>query len=242
MAGWRKVWSWHLWLGVGLVVPLLWWMGTALVFIAWPMEVVRGGHLVTGDGAAADPLPPGLPIPASLVEGAQSLIVRRVEGHIVAVARRKAGPQVWDLERGEALGSVLPLAWVEQGARRHFKGPFTLEAVYLYGPDGTGKRMSGAGPEAVPVPAEFAGPFPAYSFHLASGPSAHLYMDALTGEARQRRTAIWRVYDLAFRLHSLDFAPESVRRILMALIGLSGLLTTATGASMAWKRLRKRPA
>lgn len=242
MATWRKVWTWHLWLGVGLVLPLIWWLGTAIVFIVWPMDVVRGRHLTSVEVAAAAPLPPGLQIPSSLLEGSQSLSVRRVEGHIVAVAGRKSGPQVWDLERGEALGSSLPLGWVEQGARRHFKGPFPLEAIYLYGPDGTGKRMSGTGPDSLPPPAEFAGPFPAYAFHLATGPSAHLYLDALTGEVRQRRTAIWRAYDLAFRLHSLDFASEPVRRTLMALVGLAGLLTTGTGASMAWKRLKRRPA
>lgn len=238
----RKMGSWHLWLGVGLVLPLIWWLSTAIVFITWPMDVVRGRHLAGGQTPAVEALPAGLQVPASLLEGARTLTVRRVDGHILAVAHRPEGPQVWDLDRGVALGPVIPFAWVEQIARKDFRGSFEIEEVYLYGPEGIGKRLVGSGPESLPTPGEFSGPFPAYAFHLASGPSAHFYVDALTGEARQRRTGIWRAYDLAFRLHSLEFLPEGIRRPLMGLVGLGGLLAALTGTLMAWKRLRKRPA
>ena len=220
-------------------------MGTAIVFIAWPMDVVRGRHLSAGRPAAVEVLPSGLAVPASLLEGASSLSVRRVEGHIVAVAQRPQGPQVWDLERGVSLGSTLPVEWVEQVARRGFRGAFEVEAVYLYGADGVGQRLSGSGPGSVPTPGEFSGPFPTYAFHLAAGPSTHFYVDALTGEPRQRRTMIWRAYDLAFRLHSFDFASEKIRRTLMGAVCLGGLLAVLTGILMAWKRLRplrKQPA
>jgi len=239
---WRKVWTWHLWLGVGLVLPLVWWLSTAIVFILWPMDVVQGRHLATAEATKTEPLPPGLQLPASLVDGSRSLNIQRVAGHIVAIAHRPEGAQMWDLEQGVNMGSVIPLAWAEQAARRGFKGPFEVEAVYLFGPDGIGNKLSGVGPEALAPPGEFPGPFPSYAFHLSKGPSTHFYVNALNGEALQRRTGIWRAYDLAFRLHSLDFVWEGARRALMGVVGLGGLLAGLSGALMAWKRLRKRPA
>jgi uncharacterized iron-regulated membrane protein len=67
----------------------------------------------------------------------------------------------------------------------------------------------------------------------------HLYMDALSGEIRARRRSIWRIYDFAFRLHSLEFLSDGAKRTLMvAVVGL-GLVLSTTGLAMAMKRLRR---
>jgi hypothetical protein len=38
----RRFWTWHRWLGLTILLPLVWWTGTALVFALRPIEEIRG--------------------------------------------------------------------------------------------------------------------------------------------------------------------------------------------------------
>ena len=70
----------------------------------------------------------------------------------------------------------------------------------------------------------------------------HLYVDALDGEVRARRTSLWRFYDLAFRLHGLDFLPDGGKRAVIWLVVLSWLALGVTGLrlGLAWLRRSRR--
>lgn len=228
--GVRRLWDWHLWTGLVLVLPLLWWMATAVVFALWPIEQVRGRTLSTGRTAPAVSLKASHSLPPAQVEGALSATLLAVEGHPVAVIRRESGTDVWDLEAGRSLGPVVPLDWALEAARRDFDGTFQVAST----------RLLRAGEAA---PAEYAGPLPAYAIHLAGPERMHLYVDALTGEVRARRTGVWRFYDLCFNLHSLAITGDGTKRVLILLVCALWFALGGTGLVMAWRRLRRaRPA
>ena len=235
---WRKVWKWHLWLGITVLVPLVFWLGTALFFALWPIESIRGKSLSTGQSPPPVPLQSWMIPPPSVLEGAFGVSLRIVEGHPVATVERVGGTEVWDLSEKQNLGPVLPLSWVRQAASRDFGGTYEEENVYLFLRSGPGRRLIGSGPVTLALPGEYTGPLPAYAFHLRKG-DMHLYVDALTGDVRARRRDIWRIYDLAFRLHSLEFLSDGAKRILMMAVIALGLGLIGTGLSMAVKRLRR---
>lgn len=238
IANWRRIWEWHLWLGVSFLVPLVFWLGTALVFVLWPIETVRGKSLSSGRGLPPTTLQSWMTPPPAALEGAMGVVLKNVEGHPVALVDRGAGTEVWDLGEKKHLGPVLPLDWARGAARRDIRGAYDEEAVYLFLRSGPGQRVAGNGPTTLSLASEYAGPRPAYAFHLRNA-SLHLYVDALTGEVRARRRGIWRFYDLAFRLHSLEFLPDGSKRILMMGVIALGFVLSITGLAMAVKRLRR---
>jgi hypothetical protein len=237
----RSTWTWHRWLGLCLLLPLAWWTLTALVFALRPIEEVRGRTWSTGQVAATPPLDPSLPLPADALTGATAVAVRRVEGRQVAVVERaEAAPEVHDLAEGRPLGAAIPLEWALEAARRDFAGAFAPEAVYLHPRRGAGRRVAGEGPAEVERPEEYAGPWPAYAIHLRGQPGMHLYVDALDGVVRARRTSLWRLYDGAFRLHGLDFLPDGAKRAVMAAVVAGWLALGLTGLRLARAWLRRR--
>lgn len=236
----RRLWSWHRWLGVGLLLPLLWWTGTALVFALRPIEEIRGRTWSTGARPEATRLRAGaLPSPASL--NALTVTARVVEGVELLVVERGPDqePELLELTTGRSLGGALPLEAARAIARRDFRGSFEVEAAWLYPRAGAGRRVLGDGPETRPLPSEYAGPRPVYAFELRGQPGMHLYVDALDGEIRARRTAWWRFYDGAFQLHALDFLPDGAKRVALAAVVACWLALGVTGVRLAaawWRR------
>ncbi len=238
----RRFWTWHRWLGITIILPLVWWTGTALVFALRPIEEVRGRTWSTGWKPEPATLgTAGLPGPESL-KGVRSLAIRVVEGHQVLILDRGADqpPEVLDQADGRRLGAAIPITWALDAARRDFAGPFEPESQYLFPRQGPGQRVGGAGPDELERPEEYGGPWPAYAFHLRGWPGMHLYVDALDGEVRARRTSLWRLYDGAFQLHALDFLPDWAKRALMALVVLAWIGLGASGLRLAVAWLRRR--
>jgi len=201
-------------------------VGTAVVFALWPIEQVRGKTLASGQGPPKVLLSADQAPPPHLLEGALSLRVQAVEGRPVAVIQREGGTEVWDLEEGRSLGPVIPLDWALEAARRDFRGAFLVAEARLL-------------PAHLPPPPEYAGPLPVYAIDLAGPDRMHLYVDALTGEVRARRTGVWRFYDLCFNLHSLAITSDGAKRALILLICALWLALGGTGVGMAWRRFRR---
>jgi len=86
--------------------------------------------------------------------------------------------------------------------------------------------------------AENGGPRPSYASHYPGRAGSHLYVDALDGQVKARRRAIWRFYDLAFRLHSFEFTNDGLKRGVLLTVCALWLALGVTGALMAWRKLR----
>lgn len=237
----RRYWAWHRWLGLALLLPLVWWTATALVFVLRPIEETRGRSWSTGRTAEPATLAAvQLPAPAALL-GVRRLTVGVVEGHQIVVLDRGKDlePEVFDQAGGHFLGGAIPLEWALDCARRDFDGPFDPGAVYLVPRLGPARLVSGAGPSEAARPDEYAGPLPAYAVHLRGAPGMRLYVDGLDGEIRARRTTWWRFYDWAFRLHALDFLPDGGKRVVIWLVVIAWLALGATGLKLAVTWLRR---
>ncbi|HJV23862.1 MAG TPA: hypothetical protein VJ570_14255, partial [Holophagaceae bacterium] len=111
-------------------------------------------------------------------------------------------------------------------------------AIYLVPRTGNAHLVAGEGPLQLEPPTEYAGPRPAYALHYPGAAGVHLYVDALDGQVRARRRAIWRFYDLAFRLHSFEFTGDGLKRGVQLAVCALWLALGVTGGIMAWRRLR----
>lgn len=234
----RRIWNWHLWMGVALLLPLLWWTVTGLIFSLWPIEAIRGNTLARGAKGVEARLSEAHVPPPHLFKGAKTLRVARVNGRALALVDRGDGTDAWDLEANQSLGPVIPPSWAQTIATRDLANPMELEAIYLLPREGDAQRVLGTGPERLPSPAEYAGPRPAYAVHFAGSTGLHLYVDALDGQVRARRRALWRFYDLAFRLHSFEFTGDGLKRGVMLAVCVLWLALGTTGGIMAWRRLK----
>lgn len=213
-------------------------MGSALVFILWPIRTVRGAAASTGLTAPASTLQGWMVPPPDRIAGARSVTLRHAEGHPVAILDRGDTTEIWDLAAQRSLGPSLPLPWARMAAQRDFSGPYEETAVYLFPRTGPGNLVAGTGASSLLPPEEYPGPRPAYAFHLRPG-ATRLYVDALGGEIRARRNGIWRAYDFAFRLHSFEFTNDGTKRLVLAAVLGLWLLLGTTGLLMAARKWRR---
>lgn len=113
----RQIWNWHLWLGVAVLAPLVFWLATALVSTIWPIETVRGKSLSAGQSRRPAPLQRWMSPPSEALEGAVGVTLRIVEDHPVALVDRGDGTEVWELSEKRRLGPVLPLSCAREASR-----------------------------------------------------------------------------------------------------------------------------
>lgn len=210
----EKLRRWHVWLGWIVGLPLLLWTATGLFMAAFPIERVRGEHLI---GEAPRLVLPAPPVPPAV--GARPLaslsLEPRAGGARWIVRYKDGGARLADPATGRLLP---PLSAAEARAivEARYKGSARVTAV---------ERTSAASP-----PIELRREVPAWRVVYDDG--ARFYVHAETGEILARRTALWRVYDFMWGLHILDpvgreetdswwlfaFALVSFLSVLMALV------------------------
>lgn len=221
----RTWWVFHRRLGLILLLPLIWWMGTGLVMMIWSFDTIHGNPHRSYSHLEPVKLPADPKYPPGLFKHAQSVRFMSVEGNPVAIAKRASGVEIYDLKTGESLGSVIPEGWAIKAASRDFKHKAEIEKVVLY------PKQDG-----VEAPKEYSGPLPAYGIHFDHKSGMHMYVDGLTGKVRQRRTAKWRLFDFVFELHALNVVPEPLRRVIGLPLTVLWLVLGFTGFVM-WRRL-----
>lgn len=205
---------WHVWLGWLVGLPLLVWTASGLFMTAFPIERVRGEHLIGEAPAltlAAPPVPPAV--------GARPLASLSLEprpgGARWVIRYKDGGARLADPATGRLLP---PLSAADARAivEARYTGSSQVQAV---------ERTSAKAP-----PLELRRPVPAWRVVYADG--ARFYVHAETGEILARRTGLWRVYDFMWGLHILDpggreetdswwlfgFALVSLASVLMAIV------------------------
>ena len=213
----------HIWLGWVVGIPLLIWTVSGLVMVAFPIETVRGKHLLSEPRpvalAAPAVVPPTGPRPVASLSLEQRAVgprwlVRFADGEV-----RMADP---------ATGRVLP----------PMSGPEAVAEVQA--------RYQGAagiaGVDRTPAdnpPVELRRPIEAWRVTMSDG--AHFYVNAATGEIAARRTGLWRFYDFMWGLHIMDpGGREDINNIWIRIFSFVGAVSVVLGLILLPLTIRRR--
>jgi len=204
----------HVWLAWIVGVPLLLWTASGVFMAVFPIERVRGEHLIAAAPTLAVSAPPVAPAigprpVASLKLEPQGGVARWIV-YYADGGMRRADP---------ADGRLLPpvdAAEARALVEARYTGNARIVAV---------DRIASEAP-----PLEFRRPVAAWRVGFDDG--ARIYVAADSGEIVARRTTLWRAFDFMWGLHIMDlqtredmgnpwligFGALSVLSILMALV------------------------
>lgn len=201
---------------------ILLWMVSGLYFTLYPIETVRGSHLRA-------PVEQVLSVPVGgwvsagpLAEGASSVTLKPWLGSTVYVVERDTGTQMFDATTGEQL---TPLD--ETSAR----------AVAAANWGGQGTLTSAAWVDAAPSESGRKGD-PMWRIEFEGKDRATFWVTPDTGEVRAVRTGVWRLFDLMWGLHIMDWsARETIASWWMKAFAFGGLMMSLAGAWLLVRRL-----
>ncbi len=215
----------HKWLALIVGLQVLGWVLGGLVMTAIPIERVRSEHHI------AKFQPDALPT-AGLVgyaDAARAMALNPVEATLKSTLR---GP-LWVLKDSDGTTHV-----VDARSGRHVTPLPAAEARLL-----AGAQYQGKGQPAVPrwftvAPQEAGRPGPLWRVDFDDAERTSFYLSPETGEVVSRRSNVWRVYDMFWRIHILDFKDGNNfnHPLIIAAAGLT-LPVVFSGLVLLWIRL-----
>ena len=238
----------HRWLGLLMVVQIIAWMASGLYFSIFPMEEIRGEHLVKkpesleaeGLSQMGSPVElnrqlekhfgPGWELTSLSLVSNGGRMAWRVGGRADGVAFRRLVP-------GDGTG-VLPVLSAQeaaQAAQDWLLDTAEVQAIEWLESASPGSEIRGRN-------------FPVWKVSFDEPESLNLYLDPWTGEILARRTTRWRVFDFFWMLHVMDFENRDdfnhlllqVAAFLGLLIALSGVIFWAITTTLFRKKRRVR--
>ena len=239
----RKI---HRWLGVLMALQIIAWMASGLYFAWFPIETIRGEHLVAEpDMLSATDLEAVIPV-SDAWRAAQDSLGGPAEPGAVSLIRSRG--QSWYRFAGSlGEGVYVRLVNAHSGEVMEFMDAGLARAVAtasLLAP-GTVSEV-----ELVTEPrpgSEYRGrELPLWRVSYTEPESLNLYIDGWTGEVVARRTARWRIFDFLWMLHIMDFQDrDDFNTLLLQLAAALGLVLGITGLVywlMTTRLFRKRAA
>lgn len=217
----------HIWLGWIVGAQLFLWMLSGLLMAAMPIGEVRGEHLRAA--VEAPPLPA-----AGFVPPAR--ILADTPADTLVLTRLLERP-VYRLERG---GKAQELKDALTGAPVQVDEALALRiAVERYA--GSGKPVSVSRTAADAPPREFRRDVPAFAVRFDDAEGTVFYVHAFTGEVAAVRTDRWRLFDLMWGLHIMDWRErEDFNHPLLIGAAALGTVSVAGGIALLLMRLRRR--
>ena len=225
----------HRWMALAVGLQVAIWLAGGLLMSAIPIERVRGEHKIAPREAVT--------VDASgVLTLAEAMKRHEMTGITSARLIPLPGGAAWQIADSQGAhlmdaqtGAVLPP--LSEAAA-------TAIAVADYA--GPGQPIS-AELLAEP-PAEYARPGPIWRVVMSDADRTALYVSPESGEVTARRGRTWRTYDLAWRLHVMDYDDgESFNHPLLvtaagagALFALSGLFLTGSRLRQSWRQRRLR--
>jgi PepSY-associated TM region len=226
----RWIASLHLWLSLVVGLQVLAWMVSGLFMVSQPIERVRSEHRV----AQAAPLPlqagPGLVPPEHILQAVAAPVQRLALDHL-------AGQQVYTVEttnRDKALFSAttgqrlspLDEAWARRIAEAAIDGTQPVTRATLINAD---------------PPLEYRGTLPVWRLDFDDAEQLSVYVEADTGRVAARRSNLWRVFDVMWALHIMDYRErENFNHPLLVAVTALALLMTLAGLVLMVLRLQYR--
>lgn len=209
----------HKWLALVVGAQALIWTLTGLYMTAISIDVIHGDHFIrTLEARAFDlaPLAETGPI-VEAVPGAAAVRLTRLLGRPVYVVERAGRQALFDAVSGARLAPPTE-ATIRAVARSRYTGVEPIARV---------ERLDN-------VPAEIRGrAAPVWRVEFDHWNRPTLYLSPETGELLTRRHELWRVFDIAWMLHIMDYeARENINNPLLRAATLAAALMTLTGAAL----------
>lgn len=222
----RRLLQAHRWSGLILGAQLLLWLASGFFMSLFPIEAVRGEHLRKPSAELVLVWPSGLLAADRALAAAggpvHSLSAGWVGNDPVWRLRGADGPVLVDARTGARIGQI-----TQAQARS------VALAVW------TGKGMPGTPVLVDPAPQEAGIDGPAWRIEFGAPDYATAYVDARTGELRSVRTTLWRVYDVFWGMHIMDWqARENFNSWWLKLTAGLAVLFALSGVALLGLRLQ----
>jgi hypothetical protein len=234
MARWA---SWiHKWLALLMAIQILSWFVSGLFFALAPIETVRSEHRIANQGS----------FELDLSANAQNLeqVAQKISAPVTHLELRSLlGRPVVITTRTDGDTALYDLATAYRLPGVSERQALSIAEAYLSGDE------TAVGVSSVEKPStEYRGPLPAWRVDFEQA-SRSVYVSANTGEVTAIRSTLWRVFDVLWSLHIMDFENhEDFNTPLLIAATLLGLAIVLSGFIMfpsrlgyhAWRRRRRR--
>jgi hypothetical protein len=216
---WRKI---HKWVGLVLGLQFVMWTLSGTVMALLDSDKV-GGHSAAPMAATAYAWPADLVTPATL-KAVEGLTLRRIVDRPVYEINDGQGVRLLDARSGQPMSIDASLA--ENNARDAFHHKATVTSV---------ARLDKANLEA----RDHSGAM--WRVNFADDENSSSYVSADTGRALVNRGDTWRLWDIAWMLHNMDYVNRtSFNHPLIIFVAFGALWLSFTGFYLLFKSFRRR--
>lgn len=220
-----SVWL-HKWVGLVVAIQICFWVIGGLVMVSLPIERVRGEHRLAETPAVQLDLTRVRPL--TEVAAATGMAPARAE-----LAASPRGP-VWVLTPVQ--GDPLRLSAVT-GAP--FPDLDAAEALTLATAQYRGPGQAQSAERLSQAPSETGREGPVWRVEFNDPEGTRFYLDPQTGSVVSRRSDLWSLFDVMWRLHILDFGPEgdNINSWWIVLLSAISVVVVVTGLILLWLRV-----
>jgi uncharacterized iron-regulated membrane protein len=220
----------HRWLGLLMALQIIAWMASGLYFSIYPIEEIRGEHLIRKpERVDADAL------------------AQMESPHLAALALDDHFGRGWRVKSISLMNLSGQVLWRVEGwvngvpFRRLVNGTGTRVFPSLNEDEATqvardwlheaGDVVSVDWLETAEPDAEFRGrPLPLWKISFSAPESVNLYLDPWTREILASRNTRWRIFDFLWMLHVLDFETrDDFNHPLIQIAAVLGLVVALSG-------------
>jgi uncharacterized membrane protein YkoI len=220
----------HLWLSLVVGLQVLAWMVSGLFMVSAPIERVRSEHRMAAH-VHADLASHGALVAPDQVMAAMSAPVQRLSLELVgdrivyALEMANETKALFDARTGARL-SPIDEAFARHIAEVAIAGDAPAAAATLIEAD---------------APIEYRGALPAWRIDFDDAENLSVYVDANTGRVAARRSDTWRVFDIMWALHIMDYRErENFNHPLLIVVTALALIMTIFGLVLLASRLPQR--
>ncbi len=217
----------HKWAGLILGLQLLFWVGSGFFFTLFPIDEVRGRHLVEAPSyALSDKTLLPIEIAMTTYDGALTgAKLISIAGSPAYVLIGDKGTELLDARSGQAW-APLGEADIRQFAQASYKGEGDIASILKL--DETSR--------------EYSGPHPVWQVKFDDRAKTRFYLDPETAEVRATRTRLWRIFDVMWRFHIMDITgDDNFSSWWLRLTAFLALLFVLSGFGLLWHRIVMRP-
>lgn len=213
----------HGWMALIAGVQMLLWVVSGLVMAWFPIDTVRGRHLVRETAPRlidpAEPLAPLSAVIAQIEGGATQATLRFLLDAPVLEIQRTDGSVVLADARTGTLLPPLDEAQARAVAEADFAGAGTItDAVLLDHPKPEDRTAA-----------------PVWRVQFDDPDATRVFVSPQTGKVVARRTATWRLYDFFWMLHIMDYGErEDFNHPLIIVFAALSTIVAFTGLPLLW--------